>query len=71
MLHRFCFKLAVPGNFDYEGNVYEENVFAALFVGNLPDAFQKCLTFDIANCTADFADYNIGSRLTCGGLLLG
>ena len=49
MLHRFCFKLAVPGNFDYEGNVYEENVFAALFVGNLPDAFQKCLTFDIAN----------------------
>ena len=63
MLHRLCFKFTVSGNFHDERNVYEEHVFAALFIGNLPDTFKKSLALYIAHCAAYFADDHIGSRL--------
>ena len=63
VLHRLCFKFTVAGDFHYERYMNKENIFAALFVSNLADALEESLTFYITYCTADFADYNVGSRL--------
>ena len=71
VLHRFCFKLTVSRNFHDERDMYKENVFAAFFIGNLPDTFKKSLTLYIAYCAADFADNHIGSGLAGSCLLLG
>ena len=71
MLYRFRLELTVSGNFDDKGNMDEQHVITTLFVGNLTDAFQKSLTFYVADCSSDFADNNIRSRLSRSSPFLG